>query len=431
MIELLLAVVLGAGATAVAGALAHGARAVYHDGLRPIVRDAAPHGPERRALAGDAWAMSAGFIAWYALPTTLLTGVVISHLLFLPADVLGVRLAKRGSVLIAAALVGAGVMLAVAVVRTFGPPLLPALVPATAAFAAVVVQLVPLIPPAAAARLGGWPLALVSAAFAALGWLLAAPAGGDRVALAIVVGCLPLGWHLARSRVIAAPDLDFSEQTGRVRDSLAGLLLFAALAGGLAGLLLIAGEPLAAWLLAAGRPAAAAAVALVTAAAFLPLVVTSSMTSGVYSTQGYPDWVFAPGYLSAAVAPAVRVAGTPSAVSPLGSVAGAGVGAVGAALLMAVEGLGLRWLAAWLVRHPELATLGAALRSAMTDVLNVAALLGGLAGSLAVAPAYGPLVVGGAVVANELAGRRVPPYGLGPAALLVVVVLARLTEALS
>lgn len=370
--------------------------------------------------------MSTGFIAWYALPTSVLTGVTISHLLFLPADVLGVRASSRLVAALSAATLGAGVSLAIAAIWIVGPRVLPAAAPAIAAFAGVVVQLTPLIAPAASVRLGGWRAGLVAAALATAGWFGAHQLLGDEVAASVVTGSLPLAWHVLRGRVIDAPGLDFSDQTRTVRRSVPGLLVFAALVGALAGRLAIAGEPLAAWLLAAGRPASAAAIAALSAAAFLPLVVTSSMTSGVYSTQGYPDWLFAPGYLTAPIGPgSLPTPGLRGSDTMGGSITGSLVGAVGGMALMAAETLGLRRLAGWLVRHPDCTAMGAAVRSAMTDVLNIASLLGGLAGTLAIAPQHGPLIYGGLVVGNELAGRRVPALGLGPAALVAVILLQR------
>jgi hypothetical protein len=112
----------------------------------------------------------------------------------------------------------------------------------------------------------------------------------------------------------------------------------------------------------------------------------------VYSTQGYPDWQFAPGYATGSLL----------------------LGVVGAVALMLGEVVALDRLSVWVVRHPQSSAVGAAIRAAMDSVVSLASVVGGAMASFAVLGGAGFTIFAAGWLLNERTGRRVPPVGLGP-----------------
>lgn len=398
--DVALRVFLVAAAAALAAVLAHDARAVYHDGLRMLVREGTLDRSSRTRLAAEGWRMSSGFVAWFALPVSLLSGVMVAHLVFLPADILGVRLSGRPAAAAAAGLYGAIIAATVAgaglLVRhlPYGIATIPGLFGETAA------SLVPLIPIVAALRLDKGRYGLPAALLGVSGWVAADAAGLDRVVLPTILACIPLVVAAARFRPVDVSLDTFAGQFARVRSSTPSLVLFAGLVGALGALLFLAGEPLAAWLLVSGQASAAATVAILTAAAFMPLVATSAMSSGVYSTQGYPDWLLAPGYLLQ---------------NPIGApLAGA---------LMVSETFGLRTLCGLIVRHPEISSVAAALRAASEDVLVLTGIVGGALAAFGNWGTPGLYGFGALYLANQATRGHVPPLAIGPVAILTLCVV--------
>jgi hypothetical protein len=76
-------------------ALSNRGDAFYHDALRPLAPDLRSGATDRSELARYGWGVSYRFMAWFALPFSLLSGAVISHLVFLPCEIIGVRLRSR------------------------------------------------------------------------------------------------------------------------------------------------------------------------------------------------------------------------------------------------------------------------------------------------------------------------------------------------
>jgi hypothetical protein len=385
--------------------LAHAGRSAYHDGLRPLMPEYRAGTLERRALGGRIWRMSAPFCFFYALPFSLVSGVLVSHLLFLPADVLGVRLARRTTVGVAAALSGALAFLIVRGASALVGHLPVDFRPDLGRLVDTVGLLIGVMPVVAIAYQYGlrWAaatlvpvLALRAVAASALDgdtWLGLSPDG-----LALVAGGLVMLALAVRKRSREKSDAAelFADSMAQLPRGLPLLLLVGGLAAWLGQAGLLAGEPVAALLLGGGRFGDAAAVALLVTVGFFPLVVQSSVVSGAYSTQGYPDWILAAGYISPG--PAVAVAG--------------------GSALMALEVLGVRGWLTVLERYPDLRELGAAVRQSITTVTDVGTLVGGLLAAQAIWPEGGALMAVAAYLLNEVAGRPLMRMAVGPLAAL-------------
>jgi len=92
--EYLFKALLFGGIGALAALLANRALSAYHDGLRPLMPEYRRGEVSHEVMGRKAFDMSIGFILFYALPFSLVNGVMVSHTIFLAADVIGVRFGR-------------------------------------------------------------------------------------------------------------------------------------------------------------------------------------------------------------------------------------------------------------------------------------------------------------------------------------------------
>lgn len=406
---------LGALLGASGAALANRGSALYHDALRPLAPDLRSGALDRSEAASYGWGVSHRFIAWYALPFSLLSGAVVSHLVFLPADVIGLRSRSRLLAIIAAAILGAAAFALVELGYSALGHLPIDVIDATQALIRPILWLYPALPFLAALklpmpRLGGACCAaaeiVVAAALALAG---ARGAAAPAAAIAGLVVLFALHLRLAEdggaSRTVPKMKVDDAQ----IRSALLLLITVGATVAILAHAHRFAGEPMAAMLIGDGKAFDAAAVALITAAAFFPLVALSSMAADSYATQGTPDWIPAIGYVAPAAGPA----------------------AIGGAALMAIEVVGARRSAEVLLRRPAISRVAAATREALGDVMLIALLFGGLWMGAVLGGGIGVLAVGGAWLLNEQAGAPLTRLAVAPSAAILVGLAANLWQVIS
>jgi Protein of unknown function len=377
----------------------------YHDGVRPLLpeyRTGEITGPE---LSRRAWSMSAGFIAWFALPFTLITRVATSHLLFLPPEILGLRHASRVLAATIGAACGAGVFGVVAAARAVYPHLPLSVAANLPVITAPVQHTLFLFPVAASYHQWGLRIAAGVSAVAMIivtgaSKLGRLPGGLSPNGLALLAGTaiiVVLAMRHRRENRSPLPRFLLDHVRSLRRAALLPLAAIGALCGALAQSRLLAGEPAAALLVGTGRMWDAAAVGVFSAVAFAPMVARSAATSGAYSTQGFPDWVLSAGMIS----------GTPV----VGAAAGAAV--LSAEILAAPQTLAL------LHTFPELAELGSSMRQGMTEVLDLTVLVGSVLSANAMLPAFGAAIVVALFIWNETSQRRLMPVAVGPIGVLI------------
>ena len=406
--------VAGSLAGGAGGALACIGSSFYHDALRPLARDLRSGKTTRGEMARYGFGVSYGFVTFFALPFAILTGVVVSHLIFLPADVIGIRLRSAVPAALASALVGLGVVAGVDALPDLLSELPKDLVAALPRMIEPVLWSYPVIPLIAAVKmprraLGASVVVLcggaVSGALALLDAENASAMGGALAGtVALIALHVGLAWRRERS---AAPAL--AARPLRIYYALPLLLVAGAASAYLAQSHLLAGEPLATLLIARGHELDAAAVALITGAAFYPLVAVSSVTSDSYTTQGTPDWILAIGYLL-----------------PTGLVA-----ALAGAAAMAVEVLTASRSIKLVLGLPVLSEVAAAIREAMGDLSQLALLVGGFALVTAVVGPLGVLALAGAWLLNENLGRPLWRLALPPTAAIVIALAASAWDAIT
>jgi hypothetical protein len=397
-------------------ALSNRGDAFYHDALRPLAPDLRRGATDRSEMARYGWGVSHRFMAWFGLPFSLLSGAVISHLIFLPADIIGVRLRPRGLAVIAAAVVAAAVFALVELLHSALGSLTIDVIGATRLLVQPILWLYPTLPFVAALKLREpWRGAVCVAALEiVIMAVLGLTGAGHAVAPAGAVGGLLtlIALHLTVLNTDAKLDgmkAGPEAKPVRIRNALRLLLVVGASVALLAHAHRLAGEPLAAMLIGDGKAVDAAAVALLTAVAFFPLVALSSTAADSYATQGTPDWIPALGYIAPAAGPA----------------------AVGGAALMAIEALGAQRSVALLLRRPAISRIAGAMREALGDVTLLALLIGGFWMAALLGGGVGVAVVGVAWFLNEQSGSPVTRLAVAPSAAILVGLGANLWHVIS
>ncbi len=372
IIRLLLMGLLGALATLVA----HRGWSAYHDGLRPMVKDIAGGKIDRRTASKTTWDISIGFIVSYALPFSLITGIMGNLILFLGADLLGVALPSSLMAVAAgfswgaasSALVSAGPWVFNHLPRPIGADLLEVGAPLP--------YLLPMMPVVAINSQFGQPRGILAAVgvLAILGISLLALNPITAATISFLAGLALLLWWATRVRPVEIPEFpaDFDRGAVTLQRALPPMIAIGALLGLMGSLFWIAGDPGVTMLLGLHHPVEAGLLSFLSWIGFMPLTVLTSLASGAYTSAGNPDGVLGVAYL----VPIPAVA----------AVLGAGV--------MAGE---IRWLKAIeraLARRPGLHSAGIAVRDGMHIVLDVSFLLGGAYSANLIWPGVGIVLVG-------------------------------------
>ena len=163
---------------------------------------------------------------------------------------------------------------------------------------------------------------------------------------------------------------------------------------------LVAGDPISLNLLAEGKNTEAAMTALARGIGFIPLVATTAISTGVYAPAGM-TFVFVAGFLI----------GNPI----LAFVAGAAI--------MALEVYFLDGLAKLMDKFPGVRKCGDNIRTAMSKVLEVALLIGGMMAAQAMAPGLGLFAVIGLYVLNKTSKKPIVDMAVGPVGAIGVGIL--------
>lgn len=411
-VRLVIAALMGG----LAAFLTHEGIAVFHDGLRPLLPELLQGRMKRREMAVTAFALSFGLLIGYAIPFSLTAGLLLVHTIFLATDLIGVAAPNRYIAAILGALWGVGIVVGLqAVVHAFA--LLPVnFLPALGQVGTAVVAAFAVFPAVAVGLHHGWKQGLITLALQGVARQLAVvfnqiPIGTTRITVnpegaALIVGMLML--VIFATRVKADPGEEglahvFSDLVKRIRKNTLILAVMGALVAAAGNLLLVAGDPISLSLLAQGNRTAAALTALARAIGYIPLVATTAITTGVYGPAGM-TFAFGVGLL------------TPNPV----------LAAVLGALTIVIEVQLLALFSRFLDLFPGMREAGGFIRTAMSQVLEIALLAGGMIAGNAMAPGLGFFVVAAVVALNEIAGNPISRLAIGPVAALVTGILVNL-----
>lgn len=405
---------------ALASILANKGVAVFNDGLRPIMPEYLEGRMDRKALAATSFALSFGLVVGFGIPISLAATIILIHSILLGTDIIGTWSPEGKKGILVSGLVGAA----------YGAGIAAGLEVVVNAFKALPVNFLPQL-----GQVGG-PIVAAFATFPAL--TVAYQYGFKKGLVTLVISFLvrqfvqywgiitigtakvalnPEGMALLTGMIVmiifatsekADPnattvDLSalFSERVKRIKGNIPYLAVMGGLVAAATSYTILAGDPISLNLLAKGKVDEAALTAFARGIGFIPLVTTTAIATGVYGPVGL-TFVFTVGLL---------LQGNPI------------VAFIAGAATIAVEVLLLDWLAKFLDRFPGMRKCGDNIRTAMSKLLEVALLVGGMMAANAMAPGLGFFVVAGLYILNQTSKKPFVNMAVGPLGAIFVGIL--------
>lgn len=396
--------------------LANKCIAVYHDGLRPIMPELINGNMSRKEISGIAFAISIGFITGFAMPITIATGIIVIHIILLTADIIGVSIKNTWVAVIAGTIYGGAVTIVLDSIIALFDKLPVNFLDALASVGDPIIYAFVAFPAIAVTYQFGKKKGIITFIISLLGRI-----GVERInpiniansevslspeGIAMLCGmvCLIIFASKDKTRGDDVSDNLFANNVARIKGNIWYLIPMGAILSVAAFYQWVAGEPIADALLAKGDITSAAIVAFIQATAFLPLIITTALVSGVYGTNGWCDWLLGLGY----IAPNPIIAGL------------LGAGAMG------FEVTSLGRISKFLNKFPALKLSGDNIRTAMTTILEIALLVGGINAGFQIWQGTGIFIVVGLYILNDICGRPVIKMAAAPIAAILVGILANI-----
>jgi len=405
-----------------AAVLANKNIAVYHDGIRPIMGEYTSGRMKKAEFVALSFAMSFGLVIGFGIPFSLASQVILIHTLLLATDVIGIASPNPYVAGALGALFGVGIVVGLGGVVALFQAMPVNMMDGLQMIGDPIVISFAVLPALAVAyqfgaRKGLATLAVSLLARVGINAINPITIGDSKVSIsadgmALAFGMIMLlGFciHTSNKRRKENGDQQessvafFTDNAKKIRKNLIPLMIMGALISLGASLHYIGGSPMDVTFLSKGEVTNAVLTAFITVIGYIPLVVTTGLVSGVWATAGICGWLFGLGYL----------------VNPF---AAPFLGAAG----MGVEVFGVKYLAKFMDKYPEIRASGDHIRTAMTQLLEVALLVGGMTAANAIAPTFGFFVVAGLYVLNIIAGTKVVKMAVGPLAAVLVGILANI-----
>jgi len=389
--------------------------AVFHDGLRPIFPQYLDGKMDRKTLFATSFALSFGLVIGFGLPTSVAGKIIIVHTIMLACDIFGTMLPDDKKSAIISTAIGAvfGVLLLYGmqtIIDIFAN--LPIDFTGSLGTVGGLITLAFCVFPAiAVAYQAGFTKGAIVLAITMLTKHIITLHGTFRMndlTISLNSDGMALLVSIIAMIVVAATDKKtnsaqagsafaiFEKNIDRIKKN----MLILGLSGGIVAvattLLLIAEGPASLQLTADGLYTEAAMVALGRTLGFIPLVMTTAIISGVYSPAG----------TKAVHVPALLFIN-------MGIMGLAGSFVVGA-LIMMLEVLLLGFIAKGMDKFPGMKELGDNTRTAMSKVLDLALLVGGMMAANQIAPTIGYIWVIGLHFLNQTAKKPISPMAIGP-----------------
>lgn len=404
---------------ALAAILSNTGVAVFNDGFRAIVPEYLEGRMDKKALAATSFAISFGLVIGFGIPVSIAASIILIHSILLGTDIIGsfCPSGKKGMVIsgVVGAAYGIGIVYGLQFVVdlfaklpvNFLEPLKQVGTPITVAFAVFPALVVAYQFGTKKGFLTGLlallvrQITVIYGTFSVNGMNIKLDAEG----MALLAGMIIMIIFAVQEKPDPnAPKVDlatiFAERVKKIKKNLPILALMGGLISAATSLSLVAGDPISLNLLAEGKNTEAAMTALARGIGFIPLVATTAISTGVYAPAGM-TFVFVAGFLI----------GNPI----LAFVAGAAI--------MALEVYFLDGLAKLMDKFPGVRKCGDNIRTAMSKVLEVALLIGGMMAAQAMAPGLGLFAVIGLYVLNKTSKKPIVDMAVGPVGAIGVGVL--------
>ena len=393
--------------------------AVFNDGFRAIVPEFLEGRMNRKALAATSFAISFGLVIGFGIPVSIAASIILVHSILLGTDIIGTFCpsGKKGIVLsgVVGAIYGIGIVYGLQFVVdlfaklpvNFLEPLKMVGTPITVAFA--------VFPALVVAYQFGYKKGLITGIIALLVRQITVMYGTfkigentiklDQEGMALLAGMIiMIAFAMKEKPDENATKVDltaiFAERVKRIKKNLPILAIMGGLISAATSLCLLAGDPISLNLLAEGKNVEAAMTAFARGIGFIPLVATTAISTGVYAPAGM-TFVFVVGLLIS---------------NPL-------IAFIAGAAVMAIEILLLDVLAKLMDKFPGVRKCGDNIRTAMSKVLAVALLVGGMMAAQAMAPGFGLFMVVGLYVLNKTSKKPIVDMAVGPVGAIGVGIL--------
>ena len=420
--KIILMAVIGA----LAAILANKGVAVFNDGLRPILPELLEGRMDRKGLATISFAMSFGLVIGYGIPISLAAPIILIHSVLLATDIIGTWApnGKKGLVLagLAGALWSVGIVIGLDFLVQLFQMLPVNFLPSMGLVGTPIVAAFCVFPALTVAYQDGLKKGALVLAITVLVRQLVQYHGQVGLAsfeislnpegMALLAGMVVMLWFASREKPdpqSTSVDLVsiFAERVRRIHKNIVILAVMGGLVAAATSLVILAGDPISLHLLARQEFTEAALTAFARGIGFIPLVATTAIATGVYSPIGM-TFIFVIGIL---------LAGNPLAAFVLG------------ALCIAAEVGLLTFLARFLDRFPGMRKCADNIRTVMTQILDVALLVGGMLAANDIAPGLGFLIIIGLCVFNKTSKHPLVTMVVGPVGAIFVGILVNLLAA--
>ncbi|SKA97172.1 Protein of unknown function [Caloramator quimbayensis] len=405
---------------ALAAILANKGVAVFNDGLRPIMPEYLEGRMDKKALVATSFALSFGLVIGFGIPVSIAASIILIHSILLGTDIIGIWSPEGKIGMIISGIIGA----------LYGLGLVIGLKFIVDAFKMLPVDFLP--------QLGqvGTPIVASFATFPALVvayqygvkngiFTLAASfivrqivqyygifkIGTAKVSLnpegmALLTGMIIMIIYAVREKA----DINehqtvnlvslFSDRVKKIKLNIPYLAIMGGLIAAGTSMSLIAGDPISLNLLSKGKNVEAALTALARGIGFIPLVATTAIATGVYGPAGM-TFVFVAGLLIK---------------NPF-------IAFIVGAIIITLEVMLLDVIAKFLDKFPGMKKCGDNIRTAMSKILEIALLIGGMMAANAMAPGVGFFIVVGLYVLNKLSKKPIVDMAVGPVGAIFVGIL--------
>lgn len=407
--------------------LANQSIAVFHDGLRPLLPQYLNKSMDRKSLFATSFALSFGLVIGFGLPTSITGKIIIVHTVLLACDIIGTVFKDDKLGMILATLVGCvyGVLLMFgmqAIMSIFEKMPINFTSNLSTVGNLIIISFC-VFPAVAIAYQKGVAEASIVLALTMLIKHLTGLYGKFTVndikialnadGMALLFGILAMLFAAARTKKNDSGEAVkvfslFEDNIGRIKKNIVLLAISGGVVALATSLLLISEGPASLTLTAEGKYTEAAMVSLGRMLGFIPLVMTTAIMSGVYSPAG----------TKAVHVPALLLIN----FGILGLVGSFFI----AALIMVLEVLLLNVIAKGMDKAPGLKELGDNTRTAMSKVLDLALLVGGMLAANAIAPSIGYIFVIGLYFINQNSKKPIPTMAVGPVGAIAVGILVNI-----
>lgn len=405
-----------------ASILANKGVAVFNDGLRPIVPEYLEGRIDKKALAATSFALGFGLVIGFGIPVSIAATIILIHSILLGTDIIGTWSpdGKKGVIIagVIGALYGLGLLFGLQSIVDVFAKLPVNFLPALGQVGSPIIAAFAVFPAVVVGYQYGVKNGMITLVISFLVRQITQyygifTIGDSKIALnpegmALLAGMIVMLIYAMNEKADPnATQMDykglFGDRVKRIKKNVIWLAIMGGLVAAATSYGTLAGDPISLNLLAEGKNTEAALTAFARGIGFIPLVATTALATGVYGPVGM-TFVFVVGILTK----------------------NAFLAFILGAIVITLEVLLLEVLAKMLDKFPGMRKAGDNIRTAMSKVLEVALLVGGMMAANQMAPKLGFFIVVGLYVLNKTSKKPIVDMAVGPVGAILVGILINL-----